>query len=119
MAARTPWYGKARYLVPLILLAGLVALYLSLDLIARHYTQKALDEMKGFRGSFARVHVSPFALAYSIERLKIVEEPVTRGKAPLLYAEHLEARLLWRALLKLDLAAQVRVRDAKSTIDLT
>lgn len=113
------WYGKARWWVLIVLVALGIAVRLLLDPLAAHYTRKALAKMKGFRGTFYSVHVSVSRLAYNITQLKLVEEPVTKGKAPIVYAKSIDAHLLWRELFKGKLAAQVKITDAKATVRIT
>ncbi len=112
------WYGKARYIVPLTLVALFFALWITADRLASWATRHELDNMKDFRGDFSSVHVSFFRLSYNISNLKIFEEPVHAGKPPLLFAQSIDAHLLWKELIRFHLGAQLKITKMKADIDI-
>lgn len=83
-----------------------VGLYFGLQPLARYATQRALDSVAGYFGSFEDVHVSILPLRYRVTHLKL--EPTDKSR-PLIYAEDTVASVDWRWLLhrRLRLAASV------------
>jgi hypothetical protein len=101
------------------LVAVAVLVRLLLDPVATRATRKGLDDLKGFRGDFERVHVTLFGPGYTITRLKLTEEPVPKGKAekaPVFYAERVHVGVAWRQLLHGRLVASARVVEPKISI---
>lgn len=88
--------------------------------LARHYTQKALDAIPGYKGSFSDVKLSFIHLSYTITHLKLLEDEEAKKKTgiPYIYAESAQAHVAWSDLLHFKLGAAVRVDDAKLTVTL-
>jgi len=86
-----------------------------LDPIADHFTRQGLNQIQAFESDFDGVHVSLLRLSIGIEHLKMTERPVTVGKMPLLYAEHIGATVLWKELAKFRLAANGQISKMKIT----
>lgn len=101
-----------------VLVAVVVLVRVLLDPIATRVTRKGLDDLKGFRGDFERVHVTLFGPGYTITRLKLTEEPVPDDgkKAPIFYAERVHVGVAWRQLLHGRLVASARVVEPKISI---
>jgi hypothetical protein len=99
-----------------VLVAVVVLVRVLLDPIATRVTRKGLDDLKGFRGDFERVHVTLFGPGYTITRLKLTEEPATAKKAPLFYAEKVHVGVAWRQLLHGRLVASARIVEPKISI---
>src|SRR4051812_3644385 len=118
MRPHKPWYRKVRYWLPISLVALLVVTYLSLNQIMTWVTQNRLDKLKGMEGRFDKVRVTLFPLGYFIYRVKLTEEPVTKKKEPVAYADLVEMRWQWRELIKGRLVRHVKVHGAKFVIDL-
>lgn len=80
--------------------------YLGLQPLARFATQRALDSVSGYVGSFKDVHISLLPLRYTVTHLKL--DPTDKSR-PLIYAENTVAGVDWRWLFhgKLRLAASV------------
>ena len=100
--------GIVAFLLLLVVVAQIVA-----QPLARHYTQKGLDQMKGYRGTFSRVAFNLFTLTYTIEDLKIVQEPARDQHEPLLFAKLVRARLMWRHLLRFKLNGVAHIGQPK------
>ena len=100
------WYF--RWWVWVTLGTGLLVLgiYFGLQPLARYATQRALDSVPGYFGTFEDVHVSLLPLQYRVTRLKL--EPTDKSR-PLIYAEKTVAGIDWKWLLhgRLRLAASV------------
>jgi hypothetical protein len=111
-----PWYKKARWWVLIGTVVLLVALRLLMVPIAKHFTQKGLDSMKGYRGSFADLDLSIVRLSYMIEGLKIYELPVSKGEEPLFYSKKIDAHFVWRDLIRFRIRATARVDEPKVVI---
>ncbi|MBC8131966.1 MAG: DUF748 domain-containing protein [Deltaproteobacteria bacterium] len=131
--------GKA-FWVPLGILGVAIVLTivirLILDPIATHQTRKALDQLKGFKGDFDRVHVTIFGPGYDITRVKLIATPGRSIKSdarvrkdkdadgkdddlekePLLYVERAHVGINWRELLHFRLVASLRLDEPKITI---
>lgn len=109
---------------PLIILgiglALMLVIRLILDPVATHETRKALDQMNGFRGDFARVHVTLFGPGYEITKLKLVETARDSGEPlkepPLLYVERAHLGISWRDLLHGKVVAALRLEHPKINI---
>jgi hypothetical protein len=101
-----------------VLVAVVVLVRVLLDPVATRVTRKGLDDLKGFRGDFERVHVTLFGPGYTITRLKLTEEPVPDDgkKAPIFYAERVHVGVAWRQLLHGRLVASARVVEPKISI---
>jgi hypothetical protein len=99
----------------LVVVALVVATRLIIDPIAAHETRKALAQMKGFRGDFARVHVSVFPPRYSITRLKLTEAGGAE-RAPLFFADAVDVGVDWRRLLHGEVGVGARVLGPKITV---
>jgi hypothetical protein len=111
------WYRRpGGWVLFAVVLLG-VAVRLALDPVAAHYTRKALDEMPGYQGSFAGVHVTLLPPGYEVRRIKLTEE--LRGgpaRQPVLYAERAQVRLLGRELLHGRIVARIRIDEPKITV---
>ena len=114
-AFRRRWYKSPLFWLAFVVVV-LVVIRLVLDPIAARYTQKALDGLEGFKGTFDDVHVSVLPPAYEIKRLKIIEEPGGRWSEPLVYVEHAQVGIFWRKLLHRQVVARIRVDEPKLTI---
>ena len=90
------WYF--RWWVWVTLGTGLLVLgiYFGLQPLARYATQRALDSVPGYFGTFEDVHVSLLPLQYRVTRLKL--EPTDKSR-PLIYAEKTVAGIDWKWLL--------------------
>ncbi len=96
------------------LLAGIVRLVV--DPLLGTFTQKALNSLPGYEGSFSRVHLGIFTLHYFIKDVKLVKEGPDEASAPLVYAREINARLLWSELLHFRLAAEANIDHLKATV---
>lgn len=110
------WYRRPIVWVGAGLVVILIAIRLLLDPVAAHYTQKALDDMPGFKGTFEGVHVTLLPPGYEIKKLKMIEEPGGNWKEPMVYVEHARGEIYWRKLLHRQLVARLRVDNPKLTI---
>ncbi len=94
-------------------MALLVVVSFLLDPIATHIARKELKQIDAFESEIDGVHVSLLRLKVGVEKLKMTEKPVTPGKQPLLYVEHIDAGVLWKELIKFHLAANAQVSKMK------
>lgn len=110
-----PFYRRWWFWTPLSIILVLFIVSLLIDPIATHFARKGLDQIDAFESDFDGVHVSLLKLSVSIEKLKMTERPVTEGKKPLFYAEHIGASVIWKELIKFHLAANAQVSKMKVT----
>ena len=96
-----------------IVVVVVVVIRLILDPVAAHFTRKGLDQMDGFRGDFESVHVTIFGPGYTIQRLKLKEDPGGSWKAPAFYAESVHLSVDWRRLLHAQIVAAARIVEPK------
>lgn len=103
---RSPWYFRWWSWTTLGAFLVVVALYFAVQPLARVLTQRALDSVAGYFGSFEDVHVSIIPLQYRVTHLKL--EPIDKSR-PLIYAEKIVASIDWKWILhrRLRLAASV------------
>jgi hypothetical protein len=104
--AKSRWYFRWWSWTALGVVLFTVGLYVGLQPLARYATQRALDSVNGYFGSFEEVHVSLLPLRYRVTHLKL--EPTDKSR-PLIYAEKTVAGVDWKWLLhgRLRLAASV------------
>lgn len=99
--------------IVVLLIAGRIALN---PFVSRH-TQKVLDSLHGYRGSFDTVSVRLWKLSYTIDGLKLVQVPTPPGgseKRPFFYAKRIEIGLHWRDLIhKHELVGTVELDGPK------
>ena len=114
----TPAHRRIRRLsIALGVLFGLViAIRLLLDPIAAHATRRALDNLDGFRGNFARVHVGVFPPSYEISRLALSRRADGDAAEPIVYAERARAIMALGPLLRGRKIASLRVEHPKVVI---
>ena len=95
------------WLIAALALGGVaVVLRLLADRLSAYVARKGLAEIKGYRATFDRLHVSLHDLSVTTTNFKLTDESVGPDQPPLLYAESLEAHLLWRDLLTFDLGGR-------------
>jgi uncharacterized protein involved in outer membrane biogenesis len=104
--------------IVLAVVAGLLIIgRLALNPIVKSHTQKVLDSLKGYRGSFDDVSISLYKLSYTIEGLKLVQVPTPRGgstKRPFFFANRIQLGLHWRDLIhKHELVGTVELDEPK------
>jgi hypothetical protein len=97
-------------LLALVLLA--VAGRVALTPLFRHYTQKRLANIPGFKGRFDDVSVSLRRLGYSIHGLEIFEAGADDTREPMIYARRIETRLSLRDLMRFRFAGSTEARYA-------
>jgi hypothetical protein len=100
------------------LIAGLLFIgRLALNPLVKSRTQKILNSLQGYRGTFDDVSISLYRLSYTIEGLKLVQVPAPRGgndKRPFFFAKRIQLGLHWRDLIhKHELVATVELDDPK------
>lgn len=82
----------------------LVAVRVSLGPLMTHFTQKGLDSLTGYKGTFSTVHVSLLPMRLTITDLRLVEDG-TDVKDAVLYIKNLQAQVAWGGLLQGRLVA--------------
>src|SRR4051812_35901152 len=97
--------------------AVLVLARLALNPFVGRRTQRVLDSLNGYRGSFKTVKVSLWKLSYTIDGLKLVQVPAPPGateKRPFFYSDRIEIGLHWRDLIhKHELVGTVELDQPK------
>lgn len=94
-----------------VLAVLLIGARIALDPIATHFTQKGLDGLSGYKGTFKNVSVSLLPLSYTIEELRLVQDGTPVEEA-VLYVQELKATAKWTDLLRLRLVASARATHA-------
>lgn len=94
-----------------VLLVLLVALRIALNPLAAHFTQKGLDGLTGYTGTFKSVSVSLLPLSYTIEDLRLVQDGTPVEEA-VLYVKQLRATAKWTDLLRGRVFAAARADHA-------
>ena len=94
-----------------------VALRVALQPLVRHFTQKALDSIPNYDGTFREAHLRLWGLAYHISEVKLVRRP-TPGRRPLLYADEVDVRLLWSELFHFRLGGAAQIDRAKVILEI-
>jgi hypothetical protein len=103
-------------LVLAILAAAVAAAWLALDPLVTWRTRKILHGMKGMRGTFADVEVSPLALAYTIDGLRLDKVGPDGRRVPYLSIERARFGLDWRELLRGHVVAKVDLLAPELTL---
>ncbi|MBK7863600.1 MAG: DUF748 domain-containing protein [Archangiaceae bacterium] len=111
-----PIYRFKLFWVLLGIAALIAAVRIGVDPLARRYTQKGIDGLTGYHGSMARVQVSFFPPAYTIEGLKLQQDGQESATEPVLYVKTLTGRLTLRELMKFKLVGTVAAHNLKATI---
>jgi hypothetical protein len=103
---RSRWYFRWWSWLSIGVVVLVLGVYFGIQPLARWATQRALDSVPGYFGSFEQVHISLIPLQYSITHLKL--EPTDTSR-PLIYAENTVASIDWRWILhrRLRLSASV------------
>ncbi|RZJ66307.1 MAG: DUF748 domain-containing protein [Flavobacterium sp.] len=82
-----------------VFIALLVILNFALEPVALHYANKALSELKGYKGSIKNIDIHLYRGAYRIDTLVI--EKVGNGKtSPFFRADGIDISIEWKALFK-------------------
>jgi Domain of Unknown Function (DUF748) len=89
-----------------------IAVRVALQPLVHHFTQKALDSIPEYDGTFREAHLRLWGLAYHISDVKLIKKP-TPGRRPLLYASEVDVRLLWGELLHFRLSGAAQIDRAK------
>jgi hypothetical protein len=111
------WHPGKKALIGLVLVAlAFVALQLALDPIATHYTRRALEEHKTYRGSFRDVEVTLIPLTYTVENLALYRKPVREDEEPYLRVARAKLDISWSQLVRGDLVMDVRLEHPKMTV---
>ena len=109
-------HGRRLLWAAIALFALMVIIRVVLDPIATIATRKGLEKMEGMRGDFQRVHVTVFGPGYTINRLKLIQDPGGDWQAPLFYAESVHMGVDWRQLLHGRLVGSARIVEPKITV---
>jgi hypothetical protein len=96
-----------------IVVVLLIIIRLVLDPIASRYVRDKLDSGKGFRGTFADLHVTVLPPAIEISKLKIIPHPGGDWDDPIYYIENLRSSIYWREVLRGHLVADVEMKRPK------
>lgn len=91
----------------------LILLYIFLNPLANWGARKGLATLEGFVGDFEKVHVTPFPLVVEVTKLKLTEEPVSKGEPPLIYADKIRAEVSLAQALIGHVVGTMRVEGPK------
>lgn len=114
-ARDVPWYRRRAFWV---VVAGAVLILtgrLALNPIATSLLERALADVEGYRATFDPVQVSIIPLSMTVSNLVVVQEDATDIE-PIIRVSRLEARVLWRKLLRGQLVASASLQGAKFVI---
>ncbi|PZR18783.1 MAG: hypothetical protein DI536_02575 [Archangium gephyra] len=100
-----------------VVLLLVVGVRVALDPLATHFTQKGLDGLTGYKGTFSDVDVSIIPLEYRIENLRLVQDG-TRVEDAVLFAKELKASSKWSDLLRFRVVASARADHAHFRMNL-
>lgn len=115
---RKPIYKRVWvWILAFIVVIG-IGVRIAADPLAERFTQKALDNLEGYRGQFSDVSVSFIPPGYAIHDLKIEQEK-SRIKDPLVYIEDLDARVDLSRLLSFQLVGKASAYHAKFAMGLS
>ncbi len=110
-----PLYKFKSFWLVVVVLVLVVAVKIILNVLAANFTQKGLDSIEGYKGTFSSVNVSLFPIAYTIEDLKLIQDGKENDE-PAVYVKSVNGRVIMRKLLKGQLVATVSVHQAKFTV---
>jgi hypothetical protein len=99
-----------------IVVAILLVARVAIDPLATRFTQQGLDSMTGYEGRFDDMSFSLIALNYEISGLRIRRSEATDGGAvgeEILHADAIQARILWRNLVRGHVLGTGRVVGAR------
>lgn len=100
-----------------VLLVLVVGVRIALEPLAVHFTQKGLDSLTGYAGTFSDVDVSIIPLEYRIENLRLVQDG-TEAEDAVLYVKELKASAKWANLLRGRVVASARADHAHFRLNL-
>jgi hypothetical protein len=106
LVTRRGWFWAG--VVTLVLL---IAVRVALGPLMTHFTQKGLDSLTGYKGTFSTVSVSLLPMRVTITDLRLVEDG-TDVKDAVLYIKDLRAQVAWTGLLEGRLVAAVIANHA-------
>jgi len=112
---KKPIYMRVWFWLLVVLVVLVVAARIALNPLAAHFTQKGLDSITDYHGSFESVRVSIIPLTYTITDL-IIDQDGSKAKEPVVYAHQARAQLFWRKLFKLQAVGTLSVSNAKFVI---
>ena len=95
-----------------VLLLLVVGVRIALNPMARHFTQKGLDGITGYKGTFTDVKVSIIPLSYTITDLKLVQDG-ENPEEPMTYIKEVKAGVIGRKLFKGQIVAVAGVYKSK------
>ncbi len=104
--APRPVTRRAWFWAVAAVLVLLVAARVALGPLVTHLTQKGLDSLTGYEGTFSQVHVSLLPARLTLTDLRLVEDG-TEVKDAVLFIKALRAQVLWGGLLQGRLEAAV------------
>lgn len=107
-----PLLRRPAFWVAAIFVLLVVGLRIALNPLAARFTQKGLDELENYTGTFKSVRVELFPPAYEITDLKLTQKG-TDPDEPLVYAREIKARVIGRKLFRGELVAVTTIREPK------
>jgi len=114
MKPTTP-YRRIFYLGLALSVILLVAFRLALPALVKNYVNKKLNELPGYSGHVADIHIALFRGAYEIESL-VLKKKTDPANFPFLQIRHIDLSLEWRALFKGRLVGRIIANQPKINI---
>lgn len=108
--ANRPFYRRKRFIIPLVLLVGLIGFRLYLPTLVKDYVNKTLANIPGYYGHVADIDISLWRGAYAIDSmyLNVVDG---QTEIPFLKIPHTDLSVEWRSLLKGRLVSEIYVSN--------
>jgi uncharacterized protein involved in outer membrane biogenesis len=104
--------SRRKYLIPLVIVAVLVAIRAAMPWAVEKYVNDRLDAMEGYDGHIGDVDIHLWRGAYTIDDVKIVK---TEGKVsvPFFEAEQVDLSVKWSALFDGALVGEIELQHPK------
>lgn len=112
---RKPLVKRVWFWLVLVAVALVIAVRIALNPLAAHFTQRGLDSITGYHGSFGSVAVSVVPPRYRVTDLKLIQDG-DEHQEPAVYVKTLDAGLVGRKLFKGQLVASASLQDAKFVV---
>lgn len=110
---RPAWLRSRALWAAIVVAVVVLCIRIAIDPLATRFTQRGLDAMEGYDGTFEDVSFSLIKLDYRIRGLVIrkSDEPATAD--PLVAADEVNARVLWRNLVRGTVLGTARIEGAR------
>jgi hypothetical protein len=110
---RSAWLRSRSVWIAVVLVVVVLAIRVAIDPLATRFTQRGLDAMQGYEGTFEDVSFSLIKLDYRIHGLVIRMSDEPDPADPLVVADEVHARVLWRNLVRGTVLGTARIEGAR------